>query len=395
MLLGTAVKKTAIAFILISALLLLSAEIIEMAHANPFYSIYAPVEPVPGTIPPSISINSPQNNTVYAQSEIAVSLFVKNAELAGWNSSITRVAYFLDTLPELEGYPVHTSFYPDRSGEVPELTTAFNLSSLSMGKHNLTVTADVVVLRDTPPQYFLLHSSSTIFFTTTVQPAPTPTPEPFPSLKPQFELKVMQAYAYGSSCLFTYDLTNSLGTSSSNKTIIEVYSVELFINGNLLGSKGQGFFVGDNLDSETLLAFTSHIPDANSGISSINYNGSRLRSDVLQLSHLLNSQDLSGTAVLRVERLGFIIVDGESVVDNLSSGELVEEITLERHEDGFIYDVLPEPTPTMPNMGPTSPPSYPDFYLDIVYWVILLSVVIVVGIVLWIYFRKHQKDRSP
>jgi Bacterial Ig domain len=55
----------------------------------------------------------------------------------------------------------------------------------------------------------------------------------------------------------------------------------------------------------------------------------------------------------------------------------------------------PSPTPTMPNMGPTSPPSHPDFYLDIVYWAILLSVIIVVGIVLWLYFRKHQKDKSP
>jgi hypothetical protein len=53
------------------------------------------------------------------------------------------------------------------------------------------------------------------------------------------------------------------------------------------------------------------------------------------------------------------------------------------------------PTPTMPNMGPTSPPSHPDFYLDIVYWAILLSVVIVVGIVLWLCFRRHQKGRSP
>ncbi len=211
---------------------------------------------------------------------------------------------------------------------------------------------------------------------------------------PLFGLKIMQVYLYGNSCSITYNLTNSLGPSSSNKTTIEVYSIELFSNGNLLGSKGQGFFVGDDIDSETLMALTSHIPFANSGISSINYNGSKLKTDSLQLSHSLNSQDLSGTALLRVKRLGLIIVEGESVVDNLSSGELVEEIMLERHGDGFVYDVLPEPTPTMPNMGPTSPPSHSEFYLDLVYWIILLSVVIVVGIVLWIYLRRHQKDKS-
>lgn len=191
-----------------------------------------------------------------------------------------------------------------------------------------------------------------------------------------------------------YNITNSQGLSGSNKTVIEVYSVELFLNGNLLGSKGQGFFVGDDLDSETLLALTSLIPYAHSGISSINYNGSKLRSDSLQLLHPLNSQDLSGTVLLRVERLGLIIVEGESIVDTLSIGELVEEIMLQRHEDGFVYDILPEPTATTPNMGPTSQPSYPDFYLDIVYWIILLSLVILVGIMLWLHFSRHR-DKSP
>ena len=58
-------------------------------------------------------------------------------------------------------------------------------------------------------------------------------------------------------------------------------------------------------------------------------------------------------------------------------------------------EIGPIPTPTMPNMGPTSPPSYPDFYPELVFGAILLLVAITVGIVLWLYFRKHQKDKSP
>jgi hypothetical protein len=54
------------------------------------------------------------------------------------------------------------------------------------------------------------------------------------------------------------------------------------------------------------------------------------------------------------------------------------------------------PTPTMPNRdGPTSPPSTTDVYLDLVYWAILLLAVFTVGIVLWLYFRRHQKDNNP
>jgi len=206
--------------------------------------------------------------------------------------------------------------------------------------------------------------------------------------KNQFDLKVMQVYVYGKSCSFTYNITNVLGLSSSNRTVIEVYSVELFSEGNLLGSKGQGFFVGDNLDSETLIGLTSYIPYANSGISSINFNGSKLRSDSLQLSHSLTSQDLSGTALLRVERLGLVIVEGESVSDNLSSGKLVEQIELERHGDGFSYDAFPESTiPTSPSPLPSDEPQPSE--QDLTAGAILAVTSIAVFLGLLVYFIKR------
>jgi len=258
------------------------------------------------------------------------------------------------------------------------------LRNLRDGQHTLTIYKEFNTWGPGTP--FVSTEHVTIFFN-----IETSTEEP----EPQFELKVMQAYLYGNSCSLTYNITNSLGVSSSNRTAIEVYSVELFSNGNPLGSKGQGFFVGDNLDSDTLLALTSHIPYANSGISSINYNGSKLKTDSLQLSHSLNSQDLSGTALLRVERLGLIIVEGESVDDNLSSGEVVDEIMLERHGDGFVYDALPEPTPTMPNMGPTQPPPYFDLHPEFVYLIVMLLAVVAVGFGFWVYFKKRGGDKSP
>jgi len=206
--------------------------------------------------------------------------------------------------------------------------------------------------------------------------------------KSQFELKVMQVYMYGKSCSFIYNITNVSELSSSSKTVIEVYSVELFSDGNLLGSKGQGFFVGDNLDSDTLFGLTSYIPYANSGISSINFDGSKLRSDSLQLSHSLTSQDLSGTALLRVERLGLIIVEGESVSNNLSGGELVDQVELERHGDGFSYDALPEPTIPTPTPTPSQEPQQPE--QDMTVGAIFAVASIVVFLSLFFYFIRRK-----
>lgn len=98
-----------------------------------------------------------------------------------------------------------------------------------------------------------------------------------------------------------------------------------------------------------------------------------------------------GTHTLQVFAFGTGVVEGCEWKPNTS---VDINSTSESVHFALIQESL-SPTPTMPNMGPTSPPSYPDFYLDIVYWAILLSVIIAVGTVLWLYYRKHQKDRSP
>jgi len=98
-----------------------------------------------------------------------------------------------------------------------------------------------------------------------------------------------------------------------------------------------------------------------------------------------------GTHTLQVFAFGTGVVEGcewkpNTSIEINSTSELVH-FTL-------IRDSL-SPTPTMPNMGPTSPPFYPDTYQDVVYWAIFLLVAITVGIVSWLYFKKHQKDKSP
>ena len=49
---------------------------------------------------------------------------------------------------------------------------------MSSGKHDLAVTANVIVFRDDPPEFFSLDCSSTAFFTSFSEPTPTPSEEP-------------------------------------------------------------------------------------------------------------------------------------------------------------------------------------------------------------------------
>jgi len=166
-------KNTALVLLLICALLFSSVELVKMAKANAepilwtmFYSNYDEVGQVPSTIPPSISIYSPQNNTVYSSRNITVSLYVRNAKLAGWQSSVIDVYYTLDGKSGAGLY-----FHPINE-RLPTFDTTFNLSFVSLGEHQLTVEAYVDVLRSAPKEVFFLETTSTVYFTVVDVTAP-------------------------------------------------------------------------------------------------------------------------------------------------------------------------------------------------------------------------------
>jgi len=175
------VKKTTLAIILMSALLFSAAESLKRANANPTmyaivrYSGYTEVNPIPVKIPPSITLYSPKNNADYSSNNITVSFLAENAELDGWQSHVISIWYYVDGNPSI--------MYIADLDPLPVFDAAFNLSKLPSGKHNLTVTADVDVLRYDSKQVFFLESSSTVFFTTSFQQTPTPIPDLIPAPK--------------------------------------------------------------------------------------------------------------------------------------------------------------------------------------------------------------------
>ena len=179
-------KKTAFVLLLIFVLLFSSVELVKMAKTNAvpifwmmFYSNYDEVEPVPGTVPPSISMYSPQNNTVCSSRNMTVSLYVRNAELAGWQSSVTNVYYTLDGKGGAGLY-----FHPINE-RLPAFNTTFDLSFVSLGKHQLTIEAYVDVLRSAPSEVFFLETNSTLYFTVDLSgESPTPVPTFAPTTVP-------------------------------------------------------------------------------------------------------------------------------------------------------------------------------------------------------------------
>ena len=176
-------KKIALSIMLLSAFLLSSAELAELAQCNPYW-IYDHVEPIPGTIPPSILIYNPLNYTGYSANSMTVNALVKDAELAGWHCNIEWVGYSIDG----RSVELYTLWQRAEPGEeihpisIPS-DINFTLSSLALGKHILTVSAAVAVLGSNGdrPAVFFLDCNSTVFFavgTADYPPAPTRTATP-------------------------------------------------------------------------------------------------------------------------------------------------------------------------------------------------------------------------
>jgi hypothetical protein len=184
---GTAVKKTALAIILISALLfsvVAGTELVKIAEANPWI-IFDPVNPIPGTIPPIITISSPENNTVYAYTAFNLTVHItKPQPPLQQPSGISYARYTLDGNTESIYFCDHYS--SDSPPGLPELDYSQILSALPDGNHELLVESAGVVL----PGHltiFTVYANSTVFFTTShtfSSPSPSPSPTPTSTLAP-------------------------------------------------------------------------------------------------------------------------------------------------------------------------------------------------------------------
>ena len=178
------IKKSVIAIcsIFLLVISILSAMQVEVVEANPFW-IYDLIEPIPGTIPPKITMFSPQNSTVYSSDNITISFYVDKPKLDKHDSSIINITYTLDD-KTVQAFTIWKNGGAGSDSGIPNFNTSFTSPPLSTGNHNLTVYAEGVLFAGGLAIFFM-NSSSTIFFTIgTPSLEPSPTQSSIPTLQP-------------------------------------------------------------------------------------------------------------------------------------------------------------------------------------------------------------------
>ena len=92
-------KRTALALTLSLAILIslmAGVMVVNVAKANPFL-IFEVVPPIPGTIPPVITVSSIENNTAYASNNVHISFNISKPQPPiAFDTGLTSVSYTLD-----------------------------------------------------------------------------------------------------------------------------------------------------------------------------------------------------------------------------------------------------------------------------------------------------------
>jgi len=158
-------KRRITAFTVVLAVsILIGTQVVRVAEANPYW-IWKTIDPVPGAIPPTITVLNPKNYTTYSQNEFAVDFVVSVPMLN--KSDIQGRGVVSDITYSIDNGPVIQSSTIDSSQSVnPKYETNVSLHSLLQGDHNLIVRANGLVLISSPEmEKFYISSSSTTFFT--------------------------------------------------------------------------------------------------------------------------------------------------------------------------------------------------------------------------------------
>ena len=179
-------KKLLATTIITVLALVLVLQVVEVTDADPFF-IFHEVDPVPGTIPPSITIFSPQNNQTYYSDRIIISFNVSKPQLGNNSTAIIDVKFTLDK-DTTEAFSIWRGGSASNANAVPEFDTVFTSPLLSAGNHQLIVVAEGVVYLGNLSIFFI-DGVSTVYFsvgdqTTQLSPIPSQVSTPNPTQLP-------------------------------------------------------------------------------------------------------------------------------------------------------------------------------------------------------------------
>ena len=346
-------KKTALAVILISTLLFSAVagrELVKVAEANPFF-IFEEIEPIQGTIPPTITISSPQNNIVYSSDEVTVSFHVDKPQLGTCGTAIINVTYTIDS-KTVQAFSIWRGNSASSGWAVPEFDTNFTLTSLTVGNHRLTVRAEGVVYAGDMDIFFIKSFSTVTFTTSNTHSSFTllPTPTPSPSLT--------------STYFIHQDHTQVSVQSPTPDGFYEESTVPLVVNVSLTYGTTTAL---DEFAFESLTCRYSLDNREWKNITSINITSNEAQPDINYWNGLLHELNFTCSTTLQDLCVGshsvnftLISVDSRGTYSDTS-------------QTYFTINMQPEPFPTTLVIGS------------------VIAVVAVVGLVSLVYFKKRSQ----
>jgi hypothetical protein len=153
------------------------------------------------------------------------------------------------------------------------------------------------------------------------------------TLEPQFDVDLVYAYVQGGSYgTFVFNVTRVSDLPLSSESTTEVYKVEIFSDGQLIGSKAVGWSIGKSMSMDIAMSFTMSL---HSFYTSKIYGLQRVSIFFEPIN-----PNLVEPISLSIKRLGWITVDGDSVRSNLLGDEVIQQFQLEKFENGFLYNAL-------------------------------------------------------
>ena len=170
-------------------------------------------------------------------------------------------------------------------------------------------------------------------------------------LNRQFDVDIVYAYFQDGAYInvvFNVTLVSDLPISSEG--LIEVFEAQICTTHSQIGNKAIGWQIGEGLSMDEMMSFSMSLGSF--------YVTTRSGLTTVSITFKPFNPTLTEPIYLSLRRMGCITIDG-AIQSDLSGDELIQQVRLEKYEDGFLYNVI-VPVEQLPNINLYQPWESPD-----------------------------------
>jgi parallel beta-helix repeat protein len=165
---------------------------------------------------------------------------------------------------------------------------------------------------------------------------------------PLFNLDLVYAYAQMPYATVVFNVTRlaDFGVNSSI-TLVDVYRIDVFSNGALIGSQGLAFLSNNNVPVTTIMGLVTTFPAVHTSVADgpDKVGQSSLESFSLTLDNSIGNDSVT------VERLQWITINQTSTQGCSPPNQTIAQVNLEKFNDGYLYNtVVPQHQLTQINL---------------------------------------------